>query len=121
MDDWPGKIFNATTGVWAIFCGLMVALFKAWPAVMGRINERHRDRENEEAGSHARLLTEIERLDGRCDHLQKEVDDCREREGEWMKRAIAAEAYQIGRGTAANEVTILETSKRAEGNGDGNA
>lgn len=112
MDDLLGKIFNATTGVWAIFCGIMVALFKAWPAVMGRINERHRDVAGEKSDDWTRLRAEIARLDGRCDHLQKEVDECREREGEWMTRAINAEAKLQGMGEWRNTQATIEAAKR---------
>jgi hypothetical protein len=97
-----------------------VALFKAWPAVMERINERYRDRIAEEAGDWHRLRVEIERLDARCDHLQSEVDDCRKREGEWMHRAIAAEAYQLGEGEALQAAQrIISRERTADKKADG--
>lgn len=82
-------------------------------------NERLRDLQTEKGGDWDRLRGEIDRLDERCDHLQTEVDECREREGHWMSRAIAAEAYKAGRGQAAQDVTIYEATKRLDGNGDG--
>lgn len=112
------RLYSSTTFLAAIFAANVVALFKAWPLIMARINERHRDKEAGKSGDWSRLRAEISRLDERCDHLQREVDECREREGEWMKRAIAAEAYQIGRGDAAQTVTIIESRKRISENGD---
>ena len=116
------KIFSAATGVWTLVCMAAVALFKAWPGIMERINERQRDAEAEKAGDWARLRDEIKRLDARCDHLQGEVDDCRKREGEWMSRAIAAEAFQMGQGDALQDAArivaierLTDASKREDG------
>lgn len=106
------RIFSAAAGVWAIFAMVTIAVFKTWPLVMARINERHRDKAAEESADHARLLTEIARLDSRCDHLQQEVDDCRRREGEWMARAIAAEAYQLGEGEALQKAQRIVSIER---------
>lgn len=118
-----GKILDwlRTASPAAIF-GLLVinltALFKYWGPIMARRNERLRDIELSKTGDWERLRAEITRLDGRCDHLQGEVDECREREGKWMERAIAAEATLLGRGEARQEITILESSKRLEGDKD---
>jgi hypothetical protein len=59
-----------------------------------------------------RLRAEINRLDDRCDHLQGEVDECRRREGEWMQRAISAEAYQLGEGAARQEAQRIISTER---------
>lgn len=99
-DGLLGKIFSAAAGVWAIAAMVAVALFKAWPSILERVNERRRDVVAEKDGDWTRLRAEIQRLDGRCDHLQGEVDECRKREGEWMHRAIAAEAAHLGEGEA---------------------
>lgn len=115
------RLYSATTFLAAIFAANVVALFKAWPLIMARINERHRDKEAGKSGDWSRLRAEITRLDERCDHLQREVDECREREGEWMQRAITAEAYRLGRGQAAQDVTIFEATKRLKDNGGGDA
>lgn len=102
-----GQVFNPSTGVWALVAMAAVTLFKVWPLVMARVNERLRDKETEKNGEWSRLHEEITRLvdrinqiETRCDHLQKEVDECREREGDWMRRAIAAEAASEGMGEA---------------------
>lgn len=83
-------------------------------------NERLRDLQTEKGGDWDRLRGEIDRLDERCDHLQTEVDECREREGEWMKRAIAAEAYQLGEGEALQKAQRIVSTERQKkpGNGD---
>ena len=116
MDDSVfNRIFSAATGVWTLVLMAAVTVFKAWPAVMGRINERYRDRAADEASDWDRLRAEIIRLDLRCDHLQNEVDECRRREGEWMQRAISSEAAAAGLGHARQEAAIIEATKRIEG------
>lgn len=109
-----GKLFSAASGVWALVCMAALTLFKAWPLILGRINERQRDRAKEKDGDWSRLRTEITRLDQRCDHLQKEVDDCRGREGEWMSRAIAAEAVLLGEGNALQAAQRIVSADREE-------
>jgi hypothetical protein len=120
MDDGIlSKIFSAAAGVWAMAAMAFVALFRAWPLIMEKINERKRDQHGERSGDWSRLRAEIERLDGRCDHLQTEVDECREREGEWMKRAIAAEAALLGKGHAQQEAQMIVSKERTKDNGNG--
>ena len=89
-----------------------VALFKGWPSIMARVNERRRDITAEKDGDWTRLRVEIARLDERCDHLQREVDECREREGEWMRRAIAAEAASEGVGDARQNAQRIVSAER---------
>ena len=86
---------------------------------MARLNERHRDRAAEKSGDWSRLRDEIKRLDERCDHLQREVDECRKREGEWMSRAIAAEAVQLGEGRANQEAQRIVSAERLDPKGGG--
>lgn len=123
MDDSIfNKIFSAAAGVWTIAAMVAVALFRSWPLIMARINERQRDRQSEKSGDWQRLRDEINRLDGRCDHLQTEVDECRAREAEWMHRAIAAEAVHLGKGEAEQHAArivaaerIIEAARKNEG------
>jgi len=105
-------IFSVPAAAWTLVLMVAVALFKVWPKIMAQVNERQRDREEAKASDWERLRGEIERLDGRCDHLQQEVDECRRREGEWMQRAIEAEAMLVGRGKVNQEVTILQSAQR---------
>lgn len=112
MDDAFWKIFNWSAAAWAAALANAVALWKAWPSIMERLNERHRDRATEKSGDWSRLRAEITRLDDRCDHLQIEVDECREREGAWMHRAIAAEATHLGEGRANQEAQRIVSAER---------
>lgn len=66
----------------------------------------------ERTGDWQRLHAEIVRLDERCDHLQREVDECRQREGEWMRRAIVAEAASEGIGEARQEAQRIVSAER---------
>jgi hypothetical protein len=90
----------------------LTALYKYWAPITAKRNERFRDLEKIKLGDWGRLRAEIVRLDERCDHLQKEVDECREREHEWMGRALVAEGYLIGRGNFRQELTVLESTER---------
>lgn len=119
MDELLGKIFTTATAAWVAVAMLAVRLFHTWPLVMARVNERLRDKETEKNGEWSRLHSEINRLieriaaiEERCDHLQKEVDECREREGEWMRRAIAAEAASEGIGEARQEAQRIVSAER---------
>jgi len=112
MDETLGKIFSAAAGLWALVLVNAVALYRAWPQIMARINERHRDREAEKSGDWSRLRAEIVRLDERCDHLQTAVDECREREADWMSRAISAEAVQLGQGEAMQQAQRIVSAER---------
>jgi hypothetical protein len=85
---------------------------KDWPGIMARWNERRRDASAERAGDWSRLRAEIRRLDDRCDHLQREVDECREREGVWMQRAIAAESALMGKGEVKQEAQRIVSAER---------
>lgn len=89
-----------------------VMAWKAYPAVLARVLEGRRDREAAKSGDWSRLRAEIVRLDERCDHLQREVDECREREGVWMQRAIAAEAAMLGKGEAKQEAQRIVSAER---------
>lgn len=99
--------------------GLLVAVFFVLvyrgPLYLERRNEARRISAEGETSDWSRLRDEIARLDGRCDHLQREVDDCREREGEWMRRAITAEATLQGEGEAWQEAQrIVSTERQAD-------
>lgn len=104
-----GQIFSVFTipaAVWTTVCAFIVYLYKI------RVGEKN--------GDWVRLRDEIARLDERCDHLQKEVDECREREGEWMRRAIAAEAASEGIGEARQEAQrIVSTERQKPSDGGG--
>jgi hypothetical protein len=61
-----------------------VALFRAWPLIMARINERHRDRVAEETADWTRthelqtmLVDEIKRLGERLKAVEIENEECR--------------------------------------------
>jgi hypothetical protein len=107
-----GNFFSWKLVAWATFLLNLAAILKIR-------NERLRDMEAEKNGdwkrSHdeiARLVMRVEALEKRCDHLQKEVDECREREGEWMRRAISAEAASEGIGEARQEAQRIVSAER---------
>lgn len=89
-----------------------VMAWKIYPLVLARILEGRRDRDAAKAGDWSRLRDEITRLDARCDHLQREVDECRAREGEWMNRAILAESALLGKGEVKQEAQRIVSAER---------
>jgi hypothetical protein len=115
-------------GIWNAFqAGGLIGLgsLAAWLAVQNRKlrGQELRDGGEMKSGDWSRLRAEIARLDERCDHLQKEVDECREREGGWMSRALAAEAerdgYNLGRGEVRQEAQLLDSKGRLGAKDDG--
>lgn len=118
MDDVTLWRFAYGLPIWTTCLVLIVRTVRDWPGIMQRWNERKRDiataTETEKENDWSRLRHEIERLDKRCDHLQAEVDACREREGEWMGRAIQAEAALMGRGRADQEAARMMAEERAD-------
>lgn len=110
MDDVANwQIFNPTTGVWAIVVMVGVTLFKGWPLILERLNERHRDTAAERAGDWTRLRDENERL-------HRQLADCEKMRVEWMHRAITAEATLQGYGDAHQRAQEMLSAERLENN-----
>lgn len=118
-NDVLGKIFSAAAGVWAIFLALVVAMFKAWPNIMGRYNERRRDDATAKAEDWHRLRAEIDRLHAAIanrDRLLAELDDEKnelQRENiDLLGRAVKAEAALQGYGDARQRQAVEDAIKR---------
>lgn len=109
-NDALGKLFNAATGVWALVCLAVGALFKAWPHIMGRANERHRDIADQRAADWERVRAERDRL-------RLLLVECEKERVEWMGRAIRAEATLQGYGELRQIRAISEASKRVDKSG----
>lgn len=108
MDDTLfNKIFSAAAGVWAMAAMAFVALFKSWPLIMARINERRRDAEHEKDGDWTRLRAERDRL-----HAL--LRECEKERAELMARAIQAEATLQGYGIARQHVAVEDATKRID-------
>lgn len=118
-----GKIFSAATAAWAAVCMAAVALFKAWPAIMARLNERHRDIAAEKAADWDRIRSERDVAREECDMVRDRLAEAEARCVEWMRRAITAEAAAMGMGIGLNEATAIlaveRLSDRKDGNGGG--
>lgn len=103
--DALGHIFNPATGVWALVAMGAVTLFRVWPLILERLNERQRDTVAEKAGDWTRLREENERLHQR-------LADCEKMRIEWMHRAITAEATLQGYGDALQRAQTLLSAER---------
>ena len=77
---------------------------------------RNKSGDREGGGSLFRgLQTRVETLERECAALRVEVTECRRREGEWMHRAIVAEAALMGKGEAHQEAQrIVSTEREAD-------
>lgn len=106
------KVFSAASAAWAIVLLNAVALFKAWPAIMERLNERKRDRAAIEAGQY-------ERMDARMQRLEKREEECQQRLTEALHRIGEIEGYMMGQGKAHQEAaTIVAIERLSDKNGD---
>jgi hypothetical protein len=109
------QLFNTSSAAWAAVLILALFVARLWsgaPAILDKWLAWKAAKAAERTAYWDRLLKEISRLDERCDHLQGEVDECRKREGEWMQRAIAAEAYQLGEGEALQKAQRIVSAER---------
>ncbi len=119
MGNVPGWAYVVGFPLWAWFGLAFARAIRESPNLWARWNERARDVAAEKTGDWSRLRAEIARLDERCDHLQREVDECREREGVWMQRAISAEAALLGMGDAKQEAQRIVSAEREAAKGNG--
>src|SRR6478672_7983190 len=99
-DSFFDRIFSAAAGVWALVGMVAVALFRAWPLILGRFNERYRDRLTEEAGDWERIRHERDILREERDLVRDRWSECEAERIHWMGRAVKAEAIVQGYGEA---------------------
>lgn len=104
-DDLLGRIFSVASAAWTFVLINAVALFKAWPNIMARVNERRRDQAAEEMSDWTRLREER-------DGLQRRLTECEKERVKWMARAITAEATLQGYGELRQIRAISEAAKR---------
>lgn len=119
--DALGKFFSWATAAWGALLLNAVALFRAWPAIMGRRNEARRDAAAEKASDWERLRSEVNRLSERVEALETKVEECERREDAWRERAVTAEselvklqAYELGRGVARQEAQKIVSAEREQ-------
>lgn len=111
-DDLLGKVFSAAAGTWAIFLAVVVAIFKGWPAIMGRLNERRRDAAAEEAGDWARIRAERDQARAERDRIHALWIKCEEEKMAALSRAVTAEAALQGIGRAREEAAAIVAVER---------
>lgn len=116
-DGTLGKIFSAAAGVWTLVLMAAVALFKSWPHILGRFNERARDNANEKARDWERLRAERDHARSERDRIHGLWVECEEEKMALLSRAVTAEAALIGLGVSRQQVTILRGVEKLEGNG----
>jgi hypothetical protein len=82
-----------------------LALFKAWPLILERVNERRRDDATAKAGDWERIRAERNEL--RC--LLRE---CERERSDLLRRAITAEATLLGMGDANQKAQRIVSTER---------
>lgn len=109
------QVFSVESGVWSIVAVVSVLAFRIWrvfPEVMARLNERRRDRNSAEDRHQARLEARIEKLEKRCDDLEEALAETRCERDEWKSRAVAAEAFLSGEGQARQVGQMIASTER---------
>jgi len=114
MDNVFDRIFSAAAGVWAMVAMVSVALFKAWPNIMARINEGKRDSASERAGDWDRIRHERDVAREERDLVRDRWAECEADRLVWMARAMKAEAIIQGYGEARQLLAMDEALKRIE-------
>lgn len=115
MDDSAfSKIFSAAAGVWALVAMASVALFRAWPLIMARLNERRRDNAAEKAGDWDRIRSERDVAREECDLVRDRWAECERISNERLGRAVIAEATLIARDKEAGRPTFLPGGEELE-------
>lgn len=111
-NDLFGKVFNAATGVWAIFLVNLVAAWKIVPAILGRFNERRRDAAAEEAADWERLRAERDLARAERDRIHALWVKCEEEKMEALTRAVTCEATLQGYGEGRQKLAREEAARR---------
>jgi len=106
------RIYSWATFTAAIFAANLVALFKAWPLVMSRLNERHRDVAAEKAGDWERIRAERDAARKDRDLMRERWALCEVEKNDWMRRAITAEATLQGFGEWKQMLAVREAARR---------
>lgn len=111
------QIFSVAGAAWTgtVILGLVVLrMWSGLPQILDKWLDYRTARAAEKAADWTRLRDEITRLREWCAELQHEVDECRRREGEWMSRAIAAEAAHLGFGEASQQAQRILSEERTK-------
>lgn len=119
-NDVFSRIFSVASAAWTFVLGCAVALFKAWPNIMARINERRRDEATEKGSDWDRRTEEINRLHALLANREKLLAD-RDAENELLRQEntelrrdkVTAEATLQGYGEARNRLALEDAQRRA--------
>jgi hypothetical protein len=105
MGDVPGWAYIVGLPLWAFALILAVRSFKDWPGIMGRWNERQRDRAQINSDQYRQLAD-------RCSSLEKAEEQCRHELADKERRLAKLEGYAEGRGEAHQEAQMIVSTER---------
>lgn len=125
-DAWDILTAASVTGSFAVLCLVAVRVWSGLPNFMDRWLALKAARAAEKAADWTRMRDlikdqggEIKRINSRCTAVEEAEQKCREELvvtkadlADKELRIARLEGYQIGRGEAAQQVTILESTKR---------
>lgn len=109
------EVFSVETGVFSIAAILGLVSWRIWnglPHVMAQWIAWRVAKDAAKGADWNRLRSEIDKLWTECRELRQAVQDCENREVEWMHRAIAAEAKLLGRGEAMQDAQRIVSAER---------
>lgn len=126
MDDSVfDRIFSAAAGVWTLVCLAAVALFRAWPLILERHNERRRDNAVEKAGDWDRIRSERDVAREERDLVRDRWAECQAELNAERAAHMKLRAYHEGLGEARQDAArivaaerLIEANKK-NGNGSG--
>lgn len=113
MGDVPGWAYVVGAPLWAVAVVYFVRTTKDWPGIMGRWNERRRDRAQIESDQYERIAARCTTLERRCDDLEREVQDCHRSLADERAGRLAAEALLMGRQRSDQDAQLRLSAGRA--------
>jgi len=113
------KITSGATAGWATFAIVLVAVIRAWPAIMAKVNEA-RNGEAQIAGEqYKRLLEWCDRLEARVEALEEEAETYRRERDEARAEVMKWQAIAEGVGANRQEGAVRSAVQRLEDKGGG--
>lgn len=105
MGDVPGWAYVVGPPLWAVAVIYAIRTSKDWSGIMGRWNERRRDRAQIEGNQYRQLAD-------RCTWLEAAEEKCRQELADKERRLAKLEGYAEGRGEAYQEAQMIVSTER---------
>lgn len=127
MSDGPITAILGFAPLWGGFLALIIWMVRTWPYWKQRVTEARIADDQIVGNQWKRFQEEIDRLVGRvttletkCGVLEREVQECRERETRERAGRLEAEAMLLAQGRARQEAQRIVSDERNKDQGIGN-